>query len=206
MNSIRSSRTAGARWLTSILLSLVVITSPDCRGQPSKPATTDAPAAADSARVKAPMGTRLELTLTGYNYTNRYINQFDVDGQGGGDIDVSGPRSAGNGSSCCVSYRSGATARIVTVRWQANACKFVSYIDEEGKKHERTHSYLKEVKVQVDPNIPDFPRYFEVHFYPDGHVEAAMTEHESGARLVLSKDREDNSPRPRCPNDTEPKE
>jgi hypothetical protein len=206
MKYIRSSRAAGPRWLTSMLLSFVVMTSPACRGQSGKPATTDAPATANSARVKAPIGTRLELTLTGYNYTNRYIDQFDVDGQGGGDIDVSGPRSAGNGSACCVSYRSGVPARKVKVRWQADACTFVSYIDEEGKKHERTHSYLREVEVQVDPNIPDFPRYFEVHFYPDGHVEAAMTEHESGARLVLSKDREDNSNFPRCPNDTEPKE
>jgi hypothetical protein len=206
MKYIRSSRVARLRWMTSMLLSFVVMTSPACRGQSGKPATTDAPAAADSAQVKAPIGTRLELTLTGYNYTNRYIDQFDVDGQGGGDIHVSGPRSAGNGSSCCVSYRSGVPARKVKVRWQADACSFLSYIDEEGKRHERTHSYLKEAEVQVDRNIPDFPRYFEVHFYPDGHVEAAMTEHESGARLVLSKDRKDRSAYPRCPNDIEPKE
>ncbi len=72
----------------------------------------------------------------------------------------------------------------------------------------RTHSYFKEVEVQVhvDPKTVERPQYLEVHFYPDGHVEAAVTEHESPPRLILNKDREDNSPYPRCPNGKQPKE
>jgi hypothetical protein len=152
------------------------------------------------------MGTRIELALVGYNYTNRYIDQFDVDGQGGGNIFVSGPGTAGSGNACCVSYRSGAKARKVRIRWQADACTFTSYIDADGGKHERIHSYFKDVEVQIDPNIPDFPRYLEVHFYPDGHAEAAITEHESRARLRLSSDRENKTRYSRCPDDKKPNE
>lgn len=200
MNSYIGSRAVGWQALSPILMSLLVLALPACHAQSSA-----TPATVDKTPVKAPTGTRIELTLTGYNYTNRYIDQFDVDGQGGGNIGVSGPNSAGSGSMCCVSYRSGAKARKVKIRWQADACTFLDYVDGKGVKHHRAHSYFKEIEVQIDPNIPDFPRYFEVHFYPDGHVAAAITEHASRSRLTLSKDREDNSDFPRCPDDTEPK-
>lgn len=203
MKSILSSGTAGPRWLTSISLALVMMTSPACHGQPAKPVTTDAPA--DSAPVKAPLGTRINLALTGYNYTNRYIDQFDVDGQGGGNIAVSGPDTAGNGSSCCVSYRSGAGPWKAKIRWQTGACTYNERVSR-GEIFHDIHLVFKEVDVLVDPNIPDFPRYFEVHIYPDGHAEAAITEHESRARLALSKDREDNTHYSRCPNDKKPSE
>ena len=205
MRSILCSRTAGPRWLTSLSLAVVMLTSPACHGQPPKPATTDAPSTADSVPVKAPMGTRINLTLTGYNYTNRYINQFDVDGQGGGNIRVSGPNTAGNGSACCVSYYSGGGTWKVKIRWQTGACTY-NERSSYGEKFSDTYSYFKEVEVQVDPTIPDFPRYFEVHIYPDGHAEAAITEHESMARLALNKDREDNTRYPRCPDGKKPTE
>ena len=68
------------------------------------------------------------------------------------------------------------------------------------------HSFFKTIEVPVNPQVPANPGYFEVHFYPDGHVEAAITEHSSSPRLILSKDREDRSDYPRCPDDQKPKE
>lgn len=205
MRSIPSSRTAGPRWLTSISLAVVVMTSAACHGQSPKPPSIDAPATVESAPAKAPKGTRINLTLTGYNYTNRYIDQFDVDGQGGGNIGVSGPTTGGNGSACCVSYYSGGGSWKVKIRWQKDACTYNERWSH-GEEFSDTYSYFKEVEVQVDPNIPDFPRYFEVHIYPDGHAEAAITEHESMARLALNKDREDNARYPRCPDGKKPAE
>jgi hypothetical protein len=205
MNFILNSRALGRQSLSPILMSFLVLGLPACHAQPPQSDTTGPSVAVDRPRIKAPMGTRIELTLVGYNYTNRYIDQFDVDGQGGGNLFVSDGVNGGGKSACCVSYRSGAKARKVTLRWQSGACTFNDYTDEEGRKHDRTHSFFKEVEVQVDPTIPDFPSYFEVHFYPDGHAEAVITEKQSESRLSLSKDREDNSVFQRCPNDTKPK-
>lgn len=162
--------------------------------------------ASERHEIPAPIGTPIELMLTGYNYTNRYIDEFDVDAQGGGNLFVSEGANGGGKNVCCISYRSGAKARKVRIRWQSDACIFTSYTDGEGHKHERTYNYFNEVEVQVSSTIPRFPRYFEVHFYPDGHVEASITEHESRSRLVMKGDRENNWKYPRCPDDTEPKE
>lgn len=205
MNSVIRSRPVFSRWLISTSLSLVMMVSPACHGQSATKFRAEARTRSNGAALKMPLGTQIDLVLTGYNYTDRDIDQFYVDGQGGGNISESGPGDAGSGSVCCISFRSGAKARVVKVRWQADACIFTNYTDDEGQKHERTHSYFKEVDVQVDPIIPDFPRYLEIHFYPDGHLEAAITEHASLARLVLSKDRANNSHFLRCPNDIEPK-
>jgi hypothetical protein len=205
MKPFHYSRIGKHRSLSFILLSVMLVILPACHAQSPKPVIDEIPAVTEEPPLKAPMGTRIELALTGYNYTNRYIDQFDVDGQGGGNIYVSGPGTAGSGSACCVSYRSGAKARKVKIRWQTDACTY-NERTSGGEKFSDTYSYFKEIEVQVDPSIPDFPRYFEVHIYPDGHVEAAITEHESRARLVLSKEREDNSDFPRCPNDKKPKQ
>jgi hypothetical protein len=205
MNSILKLRSLRRRPLSSILMSLLVLALPACHAQPPQSDTAGTSVTRDGAPVRPPFGARIELTLVGYNYTNRYIDQFDVDGQGGGNIHVSGSGSAGSGSACCVSYRAGAKARKVKIRWQTDACTYNERTSGD-EKFSDTHSYFKEMEVQVDPNIPDYPRYFEVHIYPDGHAEAAITAHASRARLSLSKDSEDHSDFPRCPNDKKPSE
>ncbi len=170
-----------------------------CHAQPSDNSS-------DKPVEKIPSGTKLSLTLTGYNYTNRYIDTFSVNGQGGGNLFISGPTSGGGGSVCCVGYRSGQRTWTVKVRWQANACTYNEKKYSKDDIQYEIHSYFKEVEVQVDPNVPARPQYLEVHFYPDGHVEAAITEHASPPRLILSEDRKDKTPYPRCPNGKQPKE
>ena len=151
-------------------------------------------------------GAHVGLSLTGFNYTNRYIDQFSADGQGGGNLYVSTPSGGGGGSVCCVSYFIGQSAWKAKIRWQSGACTYNNRIDTDGKRLYEIYSYFKEVDVLVDPAIPKDPKYFEVHFYPDGHVEAAIAETGSRPRLVLNKEREDNSLFKQCQNDKKPKE
>lgn len=153
-----------------------------------------------------PSGKRLNLTLKGYNYTSRYIDEFSVNGQGGGNLYVSGPTSGGGSSVCCVSYVQGGIAHEVTVRWQSGGCMFrAGGVLADGSTHV-AHSFYSELNVRVDPYIPDRPKNFEVHFFPDGHVEGAITDRTSPPRLVYSKERADRSDFPRCPGDKEPKQ
>jgi hypothetical protein len=152
-----------------------------------------------------PPGTRFSLSLVGYNYTSRYIDSFSVNGQGGGNLYVSGPTSGGGGSVCCVSYVQGRPAGEVTVRWQSSGCMFRAPGRlSDGSTH-TAHDFFSEVRVKVEPRIPARPQNLEVHFYPDGHIEAAIKDAYSPPRLVYSKSREDRSEFPRCPNETEPK-
>jgi hypothetical protein len=150
-------------------------------------------------------GTRMNLTLKGYNYTSRYIDTFSVNGQGGGNLYVSGPTSSGGSGICCVTYVYGAKAKEVTVRWQFSGCMYRADSELASGDTHLQHNFYREVRVQVDPEIPPQPEFFEVHFYPDGRVRAAITDRASPPRLVLSKSREDNADYSRCPRDEEPK-
>jgi hypothetical protein len=157
-----------------------------------------------SIKEKIPDGSIMNLTLHGYNYTNRYIDEYSVDGSGGGNLFVSDPGSSGGGSVCCATLIKGGE-QIVKVRWQADACIYRAKSATSSETYDRILSIYKEVDVLVNPNVPDNPHYFEVHFYADGHVEAAITENGSRSRLPLTKDREDRTEFPRCSNAQEPK-
>lgn len=183
------------RWLAPLLLLLMTLALSSCKAKSNDK---------QSPEFKPPMGTKVALTLTGYNYTNHYIDSFSVDGAGGGNLFVSDGVDGGGGSVCCVSYRIGAGAWKAVVRWQTGACIYDERVDSEGGKHSSTHSFFSEAEVQIDRDIPSNPAYFEVHFYPDGHVEAAITEHASPSRLLLSEDRKDRSNYPLCPNGKKP--
>lgn len=152
------------------------------------------------------MGTRVALALTGFNYTNRYIDQFSAGAQDGGNLFISSPKGGGGGSVCCIPYFIGASAWKTKIRWQVGACTYNNRTDTDGERLFEIYHYFKEAVVQIDNNIPKRPRYFEVHFYPDGHVEAAITENTSRPRLLLDENREDNSPYRQCPNDKRPEE
>lgn len=178
-----------------IILAVQPLTA--CNAHEGTPATTQA---------TQPVGTPVSLTLTGYNYTNRYIDQFSVNGNGGGNLFVSGPNGGGGGSVCCVDYIIGVDKWKLTVRWQADACTYNNSKYEDGRRRYRIHSVFKEVEIPIDPKIPNRPRYLEVHFYPDGHVEAALTENSSPPRLQLESERADKSPFRQCPNDKRPEE
>jgi hypothetical protein len=183
---------------TSLFCASMIVTG--CHAKTAED-TTDAvvPVVSKIVPSNEPVG----LTLSGYNYTNRYIDQFYVNGIGGGNLHVSTATSGGT-NVCCFSYTPGTPApKTVTVKWQHGACK---YKETKESTYAYTHPFFKTVEVPVAPNVPAKPDYFEVHFYPDGHVEAAITEQQSGGRLHLDVAREDRSDYPRCPNDEKPKD
>jgi hypothetical protein len=146
----------------------------------------------------------VSLGVTGYNYTNQEIDEFFVNGRGGGNVGVSSPTSGGGGTVCCVPYVVGNVAWIVRVRWQSGGCNYHVKSTISDEVHEHIHWFFREADVKVDtPKIKD-PKYLEIHFYPDGSVKAGVTERAGGPRLKLPKEREDRKPYPQCPNDKEP--
>lgn len=148
----------------------------------------------------------VSLALEGYNYTNRYIDSFTVDGQAGGNVHLSSSTSGGGGTVCCVPYWPGTKTNVVTVRWQSGACFYRQRSSTSDEIYERLHSFYTEKKVTVVENDKEPARYMEVHFYPDGTVQAAVTASASPPRLRLSNERKDKSKYPRCPNDEKPAE
>lgn len=188
---------ARCRAMASMVLSVTLAMAvTGCDAREAAPKTP----ASEFAAPREPVG----LTIYGYNYTNRYIDQFYVNGNAGSNLGVSTPTAGGSKTVCCFSYTPGTPApKTVKVKWQHGACK---YKETKESTYAYTHPFFKTLDVPVDPNVPANPSYFEVHFYPDGHVEAAITEHSSPPRLILSEDREDRSDYPRCPDDQKPKE
>ena len=111
------------------------------------------------------------LTIYGYNYTDLYIDSFEVGGNGGGNLEVSIPNAGGGKSVCCASVYPALVPYEVKVKWKGR----------EGKNR------WCETKVMLNGPTPAKPEYFEVHFYPDGHIEVAVTEHASKPRLQLTR-------------------
>lgn len=144
------------------------------------------------------------LAITGYNYTNRHIGSFSVNGAGGGNIFVSTPTSGGGGSTCCVLYRPGTRVRKVMVEWQTGGCYFHEKSEVSGDVFDTLHSFSFRREVEVEPVVTTDPKVMEIHFYPDGSIKAAVTGGSQLPRLRLDGAREDKTRYPRCPNDQKP--
>lgn len=147
---------------------------------------------------------RIQLPIVGYNYTDRYLAYFKVDSIGGGNVFVSSPTSGGGGSTCCAVYIKGTRAWKAQVEWQSGACRYNEHVQASGRPTFDLHRYFKKVTVDVDPRIPADPKQLEVHFYPDGSVQIALTEERSAPRLILPAERENKGPYPQCPNNEKP--
>lgn len=127
------------------------------------------------------------LLIQGYNYTDMFIDSFTVDGAGGGNVFVSSPTTGGGGSVCCYSFNPSAPRPILLkIRWataycmehKANPYAFgPRFVDERKTLWKEASVPLSEVSTPA--------MALEVHFYPDGHVEAAVTPGYSPPRLKL---------------------
>lgn len=108
------------------------------------------------------------LEINGFNYTDLPISSFEVNGQGGGNIFVSSPTSGGGGSVCCVSFSPGSPLPLrVKVEWT------------------RDRERWCEQEVLIYGPIPASPMHLGVHFFPDGHIEAEITERYPELKLRL---------------------
>lgn len=145
------------------------------------------------------------LDLIGYNYTDRDINDYDVDGQGGGIIQLSSPTSGGSGIACCVRLAMGrSTPIIVRVRWQVDGCTYLMRSEFTGSTQRLSHYFYKEDYVEVPLPEGVNPRHLESHFYPDGSVTVRLTKDISLPLLSLRESRPEKSKFPKCKNDKKP--
>ena len=116
------------------------------------------------------MPRRYSVVVYGYNYTDLYIDSFEVDGAGGGNLEVSIPTAGGGKHTCCTTLVSGLP----------EGTEFVI-------KWTRDRKRWCEQTVKLTKPIPRDPRYLEVHFYPDGKIEIEATRQASPPRLKLER-------------------
>ena len=199
-----NSKTPGSKALTtaaSLACALVL----GC-AQAEAPGTAGAAPAASPASTSTALGETVPLLIQGYNYTDDYIDSFTVNGQGGGNVHLSGPYTSGGGGICCVSYRPGTPLPVkLTVRWVGGYC-----IELETSKYGRTNTYRKglwrEAEVLATDTSNGKPRTMEIHFYADGHIEAAISDGYTPARIKLPVNEKGERPGvrhtyPRCTDD-----
>ena len=128
------------------------------------------------------------LSIVGYNYTGRYIHTFSVNGQwGGGLYDDDG--GGGGGDVCCLLFRPDTKLPFdVEVEWTLNDVKdykndkWIPSPEEHFKKTVTVNGPLPKKKLSN----------FEVHFSPNGVVQAYITDHMSSPFLLRDGKRNPN--------------
>jgi hypothetical protein len=189
--SFRSKKFLATALLTLLLLSVATVSG--CRAQQF-----------DAASNGKSNDEYVILDLVGYNYTDRDIDSYSVDGQGGGNVRLSSPTSGGSGSVCCVKLWNDTVGPIqVKIRWQVDGCKYIARSSSDDVE-EIIHDFYKEAEVTVSRDAGIKPKRLEVHFYQDGSVQAALTERFSLPRVLRDERRADKSSFPRCKDDAKP--
>jgi hypothetical protein len=140
----------------SALLGMMAIFSAHIQGEPhSRPSRT--PTAASTLSDK-PVG----LAIHGFNYTDRVIESFSIDFQGGGNIAVSSPTSGGGKTTCCMRWYPGnQLSRPVKIEW-------MRYRDDKQRWCKKT--------VMLKSPFPNNPTDVGVHFMPNGDIEVELAE------------------------------
>ncbi|MBI5334576.1 MAG: DUF3304 domain-containing protein [Burkholderiales bacterium] len=147
----------------------------------------------------------VSLTIYGYNYTDDYIDQFEVNGQGGGNLFPSTPTAGGGKSVCCVGLWTGTELpKKVKVRWTGSYCTYTT-VNSYGERRDWRRGVWREADAWINGPLPADPNYFEVHIYEDGHVEVQVTQNSSRPRVKLVVDERGRRPGvkheyPRCPD------
>lgn len=104
-----------------------------------------------------------------YNYTDRYIGDVIVNGAWTGGVDAHG--GGGNLAQGILAPRDRNKQHSVRVRWVV-----ADVYDVASNTYSRRPDEHKEAEVKIAMPYPERPRYLMLHFYPDGHVEAELTE------------------------------
>ena len=109
------------------------------------------------------------VTMVGYNYTDRPIGIFSVNGVGGSNVFVNG---GGASFSCCVDVTVGKPAKI-------------EWVYHRTEKQYNAGIPIESHAATVIVPAPEAPAadYLEVHFYPDNHVELALVKFPGKRRL-----------------------
>lgn len=189
------SGAAGSTIVLSFLLLMLLAVFSVCRAQqtPVSPKTQNAD--------------HMLLGLVGYNYTDRHISNYSVNGADGGDVIMSSPTSGGSGVSCCLRLSNKQVGLLrLKVRWQVDGCVYLIKDNSTGKADKVRHYFYREVDANVQRPVGASSKYVETHFYPDGSVKVLLTKNMSSPLLVLDERRPDKSSFPRCKDDEKPEE
>jgi len=121
------------------------------------------------------------LGITGYNYTDRYIDRFSVGGQAGGNVFLSTATSGGGNTSCCIGYNPRRPLPIwMKVEWTW------------GRVEDSAGNVIKpdehaEATVELRGPVPLDPQDLEVHFMPDRTVQLRITAKRSEPLLIIDR-------------------
>ena len=131
------------------------------------------------------------LGINGFNYTDRAISSFSVDGTWGGDLAISTPTGGGGGTTCCMRVPRH-LPQTYTVRWVAELCK--ERLWGGGEWFTQFRKGWREKQVVYSGPLPTKPLYFEVHFYPGDDIRIEITDDYTLPRLILQRDERGNRP------------
>jgi hypothetical protein len=121
------------------------------------------------------------LGITGYNYTDRYIDSFSGGGQGGGNVFLSTAMSGGGKTSCCIGYNPRRSLPIqMKVEWTWGRV-------EDSAGNVVNPDEHAEATADLRGPVPTDPQNLEVHFMPDRTVELRITERPSQPLLVIAR-------------------
>ena len=136
--------------------------------------------------LRASLPKHFDLSIHGYNYTDRIIGSFEVNGAGGGNLALSTATAGGGKTVCCFGWTEGTPLpRKLTIKWTARYClrRYTSY----GEAGVAIEDIWHEADIELKGPVPSDPRQLEIHFYPDGRIEAAITRERSVPRLQLTE-------------------
>jgi Protein of unknown function (DUF3304) len=106
------------------------------------------------------------LGITGYNYTNRSIDGFSVDGQGGTNLSAN---SNGSGEACCIVLSPDQKLPVkVHVEWTYG----IEGDLRTGKIFRQPETH--QADVDLTGPLPAKPSIFVVHFFPDHTVQVEV--------------------------------
>jgi Protein of unknown function (DUF3304) len=165
-----------ATWAASAMLAVWLLTACQREKGLITPAELAASMAAAGISTEVPASgpkrssqLRYSLGIVGYNYTETGIIDYSVNGTGAFNLGVSTEHSGGGKTVCCFGWAPGMKLpmpiRIEWTRDEATWCRKTVMLTSPG---------------------PLEPTTFEVHFYPDRHIEVAITDDYSPPRLKLA--------------------
>ena len=123
--------------------------------------------------------TSYAVCLQGFNHTTRYISDYRVNGQWGGNIsekEGDDEYGGGGGFSCGSAIETGP----VKVMWQ-----FPLQTREQLNKGIEVPPETHEATVPMPEAESNHSRYFQVHIFPDHHVELQLLDNSFSDEQIL---------------------
>ncbi len=134
-----------------------------------------------TACQKSPQEEPKMLGITGYNYTDRYIDGFSVNGQGGSNVLLSDDSDGGGKTTCCIVWRPGTALPVAMfVEWTYG----IEGNLQTGEVYREPETHR--VEAELKGPVPQNPTIFVVHFYPNNTVQLEVAEDYPKPRLRRS--------------------